>query len=241
MRRLFLLAFWMCVTSMAFAADLTQFVDPFIGTAGTGHCFPAACVPFGLVQAGADTAIGDWPHTSGYQYGDKTILGFSQTHLSGTGCPDLGDVRLLPFVGAASRDLKSAYRKETEKASPGWYSVTLDDFKVAAEVTVTARAAQYRFTYGGDGKARLLVDCAYGIANLPPANWGRVTNLSSRVELGPDRQSLSGLLRRRCWVEREVGFHLVFDRPWNAQFALAPNMTRVFGWTDILNRLGVTA
>ena len=74
------------------------FVDPFIGTAGTGHTSPAACVPFGLVQAGPDTGNGDWEHCSGYSYGDKAIHGFSQTHLNGTGCPDLGDVRILPFV-----------------------------------------------------------------------------------------------------------------------------------------------
>ena len=76
-------------------------VDPFVGTAGTGHTFPSACVPFGLIQAGPDTGNGDWDHCSGYRYGDSSIFGFSQTHLNGTGCPDLGDVRILPFVSSS--------------------------------------------------------------------------------------------------------------------------------------------
>ena len=68
------------------AVDVCEFVDPFVGTSATGHTFPAACVPFGLVQAGPDTGNGNWDYCSGYQHGDKTILGFSQTHVSGTGC-----------------------------------------------------------------------------------------------------------------------------------------------------------
>ena len=79
------------------AEDVCCFVDPFIGTSGTGHTTPAACVPFGLVQAGPDTGNGTWDYCSGYRYDDKTICGFTQTHLNGTGCPDLGDVRILPF------------------------------------------------------------------------------------------------------------------------------------------------
>ena len=64
--------------------DLAEFVDPFVGTAGTGHTFPAACVPFGMVQAGPDTGYSGWEHCSGYIYGEKTICGFTQTHLNGT-------------------------------------------------------------------------------------------------------------------------------------------------------------
>ena len=85
--------------TLSSSGDFASYVDPFVGTAGTGHTFPAACVPFGLVQAGPDTGFGDWPHCSGYIYTDKTICGFTQTHLNGTGCPDLGDLRLLPLPG----------------------------------------------------------------------------------------------------------------------------------------------
>ena len=77
--------------------DYSIWVDPFVGTSATGHTFPAACVPFGLVQAGPDTGNGSWDYCSGYRYGDVTICGFTQTHLNGTGCPDLGDVRIMPL------------------------------------------------------------------------------------------------------------------------------------------------
>ena len=78
--------------------DPARWVDPFVGTSATGHTFPAACVPFGLVQAGPDTGNGTWHYCSGYRYDDKTICGFTQTHLNGTGCPDLGDVLILPMA-----------------------------------------------------------------------------------------------------------------------------------------------
>ena len=92
--------------------DFSGWVDPFVGTAGTGHTFPAACVPFGLVQAGPDTGNGSWDYCSGYRYGDVTICGFTQTHLNGTGCPDLGDVRILPTA-------ESKLKVESEKLKVG--------------------------------------------------------------------------------------------------------------------------
>ena len=91
------LAFALLQTSPVFS-DCAQWVNPFVGTSATGHTFPAACVPFGLVQAGPDTGNGTWDYCSGYRYDDRTICGFTQTHLNGTGCPDLGDVRILPLV-----------------------------------------------------------------------------------------------------------------------------------------------
>lgn len=77
-------------------ADLTQFVNIAIGTGGFGHTFPAATVPFGAVQLGPDTGDYDWNHRSGYHYDDETILGFSHTHLSGTGVGDMLDFRVMP-------------------------------------------------------------------------------------------------------------------------------------------------
>ena len=119
--------------------DPSRWVDPFIGTSGTGHTTPAACVPFGLVQAGPDTGNGSWEYCSGYQHGDKTILGFSQTHLSGTGCPDLGDVRILPYLDFSHKERKASacsaplceiknnpVGKLSEIAEPGYYAVALD-------------------------------------------------------------------------------------------------------------------
>ena len=134
----------MVAASLSAQEDWSRWVDPFVGTAGTGHTFPAACVPFGLVQAGPDTGNGSWDYCSGYRYGDRTILGFSQTHLNGTGCPDLGDIRIMPFRGETPRP--SAFDHADESASPGFYSVCLKDAAVTVEVAAAERSAIYRIS-----------------------------------------------------------------------------------------------
>ena len=101
--------------------DLAEYVNPFIGTDGPGHSHPAASCPFGMVQAGPDTGTLAWDYCSGYQYRDKAVLGYSQNHLNGTGCPDFGDIQVLPFSGELGKlPVKRTIEKSTEKASPGW-------------------------------------------------------------------------------------------------------------------------
>ena len=92
-------------------AVCVDFIDPFVGTAFTGHTHPAACVPFGLVQAGPDMGNFGWAYCSGYRDEDRVIVGFSQTHLNGTGGMDLGDAMIMPVAGAA-RNLSAEV--------PGW-------------------------------------------------------------------------------------------------------------------------
>ena len=142
-------------------ADLTQYVNPFIGCSDNGHTFPGACYPFGLVQASPDTGNCTWQYCSGYMFLDEKIWGFSQTHLNGTGCPDLGDVQLMPFTGASEREnYHSAYKKETQTAKPGYYAVTLADFGVDVELTASPRVAFHRYSYQQPAPARLLVYAA---------------------------------------------------------------------------------
>ena len=86
-------------TSIPAQSELTRYVDPFIGTAGHGHTFPGATMPFGMVQLSPDTRLTGWDSCSGYHYSDRIIYGFSHTHLSGTGIPDYGDILLMPTVG----------------------------------------------------------------------------------------------------------------------------------------------
>lgn len=102
----------------------TDFVDPFVGTDGTGHTFPGPAYPFGMVQPGPDNANTGWAYTSGYQYQDKKIIGFSQTRASGTGIPELGDVLVMPD-GSGDASFESFYDKNSEAASPGYYRVRL--------------------------------------------------------------------------------------------------------------------
>ena len=92
--------FALCSLFSFSAFSQSEWVNPFVGTDGTGHTFPGATLPFGMVQAGPDTRIdGSWEGCSGYHYSDSVIYGFSQTHLSGTGCSDYGDIMLMPVLG----------------------------------------------------------------------------------------------------------------------------------------------
>src|SRR6201988_4328684 len=107
--------------------DLTRYVNPFIGTAGHGHTFPGAIVPFGMVQLSPDTRLTGWDGCSGYHYSDSIIYGFSHTHLSGTGISDYGDILLMPTVGdvaLTNRAYATSFSHSNETARPGYYSVT---------------------------------------------------------------------------------------------------------------------
>ena len=187
------------------------FVDPFVGTAGTGHTFPSACVPFGLVQAGPDTGNGDWDHCSGYRYGDSSIFGFSQTHLNGTGCPDLGDVRILPFVSASAPE-SLPYDKASESARPGFYAVTFA-CGVKVEVSATERCAIYRISYPKGAKSRLLVDPRWCITRSSPASA-----CIRFADVAPDgKTGVSGKVVVNNWVKRTYAFKMEFSRPFSSE------------------------
>ena len=153
--------------------DLAQFVDPLIGTGGTGHTFPGAVLPFGMVQLSPDTDIGTWKRCSGYHASDSTIAGFSLTHLSGTGNGDLGDVMLMPTIGSLRRErgtsddpdagYRSRFSKDTERAEPGYYSVMLDDYSILAELTVSKRVGFHRYTLPASDSVHLIMDMTHRV------------------------------------------------------------------------------
>jgi len=197
------------------AKDFTQFVNPFIGTDGTGHTFPGACLPFGMVQPSPDNVDIGWDYTSGYQYKNSEILGFSQTHLSGTGINDLGDVLLLPFVDNKTENFKTGYNKKTEKASPGFYSVTLND-SIKVNLTATERVAFNQFIYPKN-KAKLLVDIQHGLRFLTDS-----LVLESKVSI-ENNTTISGYCHNKNWVERKYYFTLIFDNPFSSIKELPKN------------------
>ena len=181
------------------AQEPADYVDPFIGTNGMGHTFPGACVPFGAVQLSPDTDtiphnVGGqyqkraYEYCAGYRHGDKTIVGFSHTHFSGTGHSDLGDILVMPSVGdvklnpGTADDPDSGYRSrfshESESASPGYYAVTLDDSGVRAELTATPRTGVHRYTFPENADGHVVVDLAHGIYNYD----GKVLWSTLRVE-----------------------------------------------------------
>ena len=189
--------------------DNAKWVRPEIGTAYNGHTFVAAAYPFGLLQPGPDTGRDGWQYCSGYRWDDTRITGFTQTHLNGTGCPDLGDLRIMPFAGAAKADVSSAYRKETQIAEPGYYAVALDDCGVKVESTVSPRCAIYRLSYP-KGEGRLLVDCQYGIGH------DLVKSIASCDARADGDRRIVGTTRRKGWVDRTYSFIIEFDRPFTA-------------------------
>src|ERR1044072_5802671 len=140
--------------------DLTRYVNPFIGTAGHGHTFPGAIVPFGMVQLSPDTRLTGWDGCSGYHYSDSVVYGFSHTHLSGTGISDYGDILLMPVVDNRTTS-PSHFNHQNEKASPGYYSVRLDDDNILVELTATARAGVHRYTFPATNEAGILLDLAH--------------------------------------------------------------------------------
>ena len=193
------------------ATDLTAYVNPFIGTADNGHTFPGACLPFGLVQASPETGAVGWRYCSGYNYADSLIWGFSQTHLNGTGCLDLGDVLIQPVTGARTRDdYRSRFDKATEEATPGYYAVSLDDYGVRAEMTATQRTAAYRFVYENADSAALLVDLQHGMAWNEKQYHNHVLACESRWV---DGKTLEGHVTSKVWAEQQLYFRLELSRP----------------------------
>ena len=124
-------------------------VNPFIGTGGHGHTYPGSTLPYGMVQLSPDTRLEGWDGCSGYHYTDSIIYGFSHTHLSGTGVGDYGDVLLMPTQGEVQFDngyktgtengYSSWFKKETEKAKPGYYEVKLEEHDIDVRLTTTER------------------------------------------------------------------------------------------------------
>ncbi len=177
----------LCSTLLCAAGvDYTKNVNVIIGTNGMGHTFPGACAPFGAVQLSPDTD--NTPHNidgtyqkdvyqycAGYQYKDSTIVGFSHTHLSGTGHSDLGDILVMPIVGEVKftagtaenpdEGYRSRFCHDTEVASPGYYEVMLSDYGVKAQLTATKRVGVHKYTFENPNDAHLLIDMQHGIYN----------------------------------------------------------------------------
>ena len=204
------------------APDPLAFVDPMIGTGPEGHTFPGATAPFGMVQLSPDTdatcQIRDcYDHAAGYSYNDPTIQGFSHTHFSGAGHSDLGDILVMPQVGKVKLDPGdpqkpgSGYRQrfdhDTEKASPGYYAVTLADSGIRAELTAGTRVGVHRYSFPAGKDAHLLLDLRSSLYDYP----GKI--LWSGLHLRPDG-TLTGFRETRGWAPgRKLFFAMRFSAP----------------------------
>lgn len=208
-------AFYSCSTAKQDTpqTDYTQYVDPFIGAADNGHTFPGACRPFGMIQTSPVTGAVGWRYCSEYMYADSIIWGFTQTHLNGTGCMDLGDILVMPFTGERHRTwdaYRSSFSKTSENATPGYYTVTLDQAKVKTELTATTHAALHRYTYEQADSASILIDLQHG----PAWNEKQYHSQVNSCEVNWENDStLTGHVNNKVWVDQDYYFVMQFSRP----------------------------
>ena len=150
---------------------LLQYVDPYIGSGYHGHVFVGTSVPYGMVQLGPSNIHKGWDWCSGYHYSDSILIGFSHTHLSGTGCTDLGDILIMPLNEIRTprgnqddiRDgYASRYSHDNEIARPEYYSLLLDRYNIRAELAATDRVGFHRYTYPEGKPASILIDLREG-------------------------------------------------------------------------------
>jgi predicted alpha-1,2-mannosidase len=165
MKKQLLLLLGFIVSINLFSQKVIDYVNPFIGTGGHGHTYPGATVPFGMVQLSPDNGTQGWDWSSGYNYSDSMIQGFSHKHLSGTGVGDLCDISVLPMVNVnASTDVvKSKFSHQQEKASAGYYAVQLKDFNVYAELTTTLRCGLHQYTFPESNNSVIRFDLGFAI------------------------------------------------------------------------------
>jgi len=175
-----------CLVSTVICAqsEPVDYVNPMIGTAGHGHVYPGAAVPFGFVQVSPDTTNTSWDGCSGYNYSDTNLLGFSFNHLTGTGCPDLGNILLVPTVGelklspekVPAERLPTRFSHDQEEAYPGYYRVFLPEYKVNVELTATTRVGLQRYTFPKTESAHVVLDLWHGLGNQPTATKLTIEN-----------------------------------------------------------------
>ncbi len=202
------------------AQDNTKYVNAFIGTGGHGHVFPGATTPYGMVQLSPDTRTLGWDACGGYHYTDSSIIGFSHTHLSGTGISDLGDFLFMPFTGEPkivpgspenpNEGYRSRFKHDSEIAEPGYYSVFLEDYNIQTELTATTRAGFHRYTYGSAKQTGVIIDLAHTI--YPDKNPNHEFKVISDTEI-------VGYKGSGGWAEEQhTWFHAKFNTPFTCIF-----------------------
>lgn len=208
--------------------DLLPYVNPLIGTEKMGHTYPGATAPFGAVQLSPDTDTISYElngkykkdvykYCAGYRYEDKTIVGFSHTHFSGTGHSDLGDFLVMPTVGKLQMNpgtaqnpdsgFRSRFSHEEEIAQAGYYSVNLKDYKIKAELTATTRTGFHQYTFPKSNDAHIILDLMSGIYNYDDKTvWTYVRVVNDTL--------ITGYRQTNGWARtRTVYFAMSFSKP----------------------------
>jgi len=213
--QLFLISFLFLPTALSAQGTKTpyQYVNPFIGSGGHVHTYPGATLPFGAIQLSPDTDLKGWDWCSGYHYSDSSMLGFSHTHLSGTGWSDLGDILVMATTGEVKMmpgdktkpgtGYRSRFSHSDETAAPGYYSVLLKDYGVKAELTCTERVGFHRYTFPKGKESNIIID---------PTNIIFGTAVETSVNVG--KNEITGYCYSNGWGgKRYVYFVATFSKP----------------------------
>ena len=209
-------------------AEYCQYVDTRIGTAGPGHVFMGACVPGGMVQLGPTSIPNTWDFCTGYHDSDSTVIGFSHTHLSGTGMPEMFDLTVMPVVGTEltyargntsdqSSGLWSYADRSREINVPGYYSVPLLRYGITAEMTATRRVGLQRFTFPESEEAAIIFDMENGDGGVMDVLTGCNIEVISDTDLRGWRKSTGWADRGWARADNQiVYFHARFSHPFDS-------------------------
>ncbi len=238
MKKISLFLLGMLLALVSCSKSLTEYVDPMIGTGGHGHVFLGANVPFGFVQLGPTEPTRGWDWCSGYHYSDSVLVGFSHTHLSGTGCGDLGDVRILPISDIKQRDVLFSHKDE--QCRPGYYSLQLnypEGGTCQAELTATLRTGFHRYVFSPDVKTPyLLIDLEWG------TGWDKVTECKIAQT---SARKIEGLRHSEGWANNQKLFFVAeFSEDVTLQ-KLQDDSLSVISWTNrsrpLMVKVGLSA
>lgn len=208
--------FFACQTLAQPTRKPVDYVRPIIGTQGEGNTFPGATAPFGMVQFSPDTEMYLWETASGYEYSDSSIIGFSLTHLNGTGIPDFGDFLFTPAIGKPKlipgpkehpdSGYRSPYSHADEIAEAGYYRVKLLNTGVQVELTASDRAGLMRLTFPKADSAYILTDLKHVL------RWNVVWS-AIRV---PDDSTITGYHIVNGWgKDRHLYFAARYSKPFD--------------------------
>ncbi len=203
---------------------VVSYVNPMIGSDYHGNVFVGASVPFGMVQLGPTNMSKGWHWCSGYHYSDSTIIGFSHTHLNGTGIGDLGDILIMPTTGNPTTfkgtfsDLTKGYvskfSHKEETVSPGYYGVKLQKYNIKVELTASNRVGYHRYTFPESAKSNIIIDLGEGI------DWDEPTETALKQI---DARTIEGYRYSRGWAKNQkVYFRAVFSKDMNFTAVVEP-------------------
>ncbi len=215
-KNIFLLLFIILLPNLIYSqTNFSQFVNPFIGTGGHGHTYPGATLPFGMVQLSPDTRIdGSWDGCSGYHFSDSLLYGFSHTHLSGTGVSDYGDILFVPTTSKPilnGKQYSIGFSHKNEKASAGFYSVTLND-GINVELTTTTRVGFHKYTFPNKKDNWIILDLSH-----------RDKTIETKLNI-ISKTKIEGMRRSDAWAkDQHIYFVAEFSKPFTEDFDFENN------------------